>query len=293
MKTARIFLLSLSLAAVHASSAQPAPASAPADEDALVATLDGRPVTVREVRAFLNTLPQQNRGAALQNAEDFIRQYALMSKLARIAEEQKLDQESPFREQIEYNRRMILSTAGLNRLSQEVLVTEDETRSYYEAHADDYTKVRVKVIYLPFLNTAPKEGETRVSLTESEALALAQQLVKDIRAGADFVEMVKKHSKDEASVRRDGDFATFSKRDNIPADVKKAVFALEQGAISEPVRQANGFYIFRIEEKTVQPYIEVAGSINDRVHDEKFRKVMDNLRDSINIQGLKPELLKP
>ncbi|MCW5963448.1 MAG: peptidylprolyl isomerase [Bryobacterales bacterium] len=293
MKTARILLFGLSLATALASFAQPAPVSAPVDEDAVVATLDGRPVTVREVRAFLNTMPQQNRGAALQNAEDFIRQYALMSKLARVAEEHNLDQESPFREQIEYNRRMILSTAGLNRLSQEVLVTDDETRSFYDAHVDDYTKVRVKVIYLPFLNTPPKEGETRVSLTESEALTLAQQLVKDIRAGADFVELVKKHSKDEGSAKRDGDFATFSRRDNIPADVKSAVFVLEQGAVSDPVRQANGFYIFRIEEKIVQPYTEVAGSINDRVHDEKFRKVMDNLRDSIDIQGLKPELLKP
>ncbi len=273
--------------------AQTAPTPDVAKENTVIANVDGRPVTLREIRAFLNTLPPQNRSAALKNPEDFLRQYALMGKLSKIAEEHQLDKETPYREQLEYNRQMVLSTAGINRMSQEILVNEEETRSYYDAHVDEYTKIRVKVIYLPFLNTPPKEGEKRISMTESEALALAEQLVKDLRAGADFVEMVKKHSKDEGSAKKDGDFATFTKRDNLPADVKAAVFALEAGTISDPVRQANGFYIFRAEERTVQPYTEVAGSINDRIHDEKFRKVMEDLRTSIQIKDLQPDLLKP
>ncbi|MCU0228655.1 MAG: peptidylprolyl isomerase [Bryobacterales bacterium] len=269
-----------------------APPASPQDVT-VVAKVDGRDITVGELRTFLNTLPPQNRTAALQNPDDFLRQYALMHRLAKLAEEQGLDRETPYREQLESNRRMVLSTAGLNRMSQEVTVTDEETMAYYESNKADYTKVKVKVIYLPFLNTPPKEGEQRVSLTESEAAALATRLAKEIRAGADFVEMVKQHSKDEGSAKRDGDFGTFSPRDNIPADVKQVLFALQPGAVSDPVRQPNGFYLFRVEEKVAQPYVEVAGLINDRLHDQKFRKVMDEMRTSIDIQDLKPELLKP
>ncbi len=293
MDCLRLCLLLCSFALPYLAWAQDVPDSSASKEAAIVAKVDGREITLGELRAFLATLPPQNRTAALQNPEDFLRQYALMHKLAKVAEQQGLDKESPYREQLESNRRMVLSTAGLNRMSQEVLVSDEETRAYYDAHLDDYTKVKVKVIYLPFLNTPPKEGEKRISMTESEASALASQLAKDIRNGADFVEMVKKHSKDEGSAKRDGDFGSFSRRDNIPADVKEVLFALEPGAVSDPVRQPNGFYLFRVVEKTVQTYVEVAGSINDRVHDQKFRKVMEELRTSIDIQGLKPDLLKP
>ncbi len=293
MDCLRLCLLLCSFALPYLTWAQDVPDSSASKEAAIVAKVDGREITLGELRAFLATLPPQNRTAALQNPEDFLRQYALMHKLAKVAEQQGLDKESPYREQLESNRRMVLSTAGLNRMSQEVLVSDEETRAYYDAHLDDYTKVKVKVIYLPFLNTPPKEGEKRISMTESEASALASQLAKDIRNGADFVEMVKKHSKDEGSAKRDGDFGSFSRRDNIPADVKEVLFALEPGAVSDPVRQPNGFYLFRVVEKTVQTYVEVAGSINDRVHDQKFRKVMEELRTSIDIQGLKPDLLKP
>lgn len=301
MRFGRVSVLGILLAGSFLLGAQsnpgPAPAPAPAapsaDEDAVVATVDGRAVTLREVRAFLRSMPAQNQGAALRNPEDFLRQYALMLKLTKVAEERNLAAESPYKEQLEYNRQMVLSTAGLNLVSQELVITDAETRSYFEAHKDDYTEARVKVIYLPFLNALPKPGEARTSMTESDALELATRLVKEIRAGADFVEMVKQHSKDEGSAKRDGDFATLKKSDNIPAEVKAAVFPLEVGAVSDPVRQANGFYIFRVEEKKTPSYQEVAATLNTQIHDEKFRKKMEEMRGSIDIQGLKADLIKP
>lgn len=263
------------------------------ENSTVVAVVDGQPLTLGEVRAFLNAMPPQSRTTALQNPEEFLRQYALMGKLTQVAETNRLSEETPYKEQLEYHRRMVLSTAGINLVSQQVSVTDAETRSYYEAHKNDFTEVRVKVIYLPFLNTTPSAGETRTSLTESEALALAQKLVGDLRGGADFVEMVKQHSKDEASKAKDGDFATLKMTDSIPQAVKDVVFTLETGGISDPVRQPNGYYIFRAEEKKLPEYEALVATINSKVHDEKFRKRMEELRNSIEVKDLKPELLKP
>jgi peptidyl-prolyl cis-trans isomerase C len=276
--------------------AQAVPPSASAEEKKdsdVVAVVDGRSLTLGEIRAFLAAMPAQNRGTALQNPEAFLRQYALMGKLTELAESNNLAEQSPYKEQLEYQRRMVLSTAGINLLSQRIGVSDAEMRSYYQAHQNDFAEVRVKVIYIPFLNTAPKEGEARTSMTEAEALAHAQKIVADIKGGADFVEMVKQHSKDEGSRAKDGDFATLKMSDNIPQAVKDVVFALEVGAVSDPVRQPNGFYIFRAEEKKLPEFEAVAPSINTKVHDEKFRRRMDELRDSIQLTDIKADLLKP
>lgn len=298
MKFVGIFLLALTLiAGPSPASAQlpesPATSTASPDGDTVVAVVDGKAITYAEIRSFLDAMPAQNRAAALQSPEDFLRQYALMGKLTTIAEDRKLDEQTPYKQQLDYNRKMVLSTAGLNLLSQEVLVSAAETRAYFQANQDEYVEVKVKVIYLPFNNAMPKAGETRKSMTESEALSLSQKLVGDLRGGADFVEMVRQHSKDEGSAKRDGDFATLKKSDQIPDAVKDVVFVLNEGDISEPVRQPNGFYIFRVEEKKLPAYEDVAATINTKVHDQKFRKKMDELRGAIEVSDIKTELLKP
>lgn len=258
----------------------------------MVAVVDGQPVTVTQLQSFLAAMPAQNRAVAVKDPEAFLRQYALMNRLTKEAEQRKLDQQSPYREQLAYQRSMLLSTAGLNALSQEVRVSSAEAQEFYEAHKSDFAEYATKVIYIPFSNAVVKPGETRKSMTESDALALAQKLVGQLRAGADFVAMVKQHSKDEASAKRDGDFAKLKKTDNIPANVKEVVFALKPGQISDPVRQPNGFYIFRLEAMTEPEYSAVAAQINTKVHDEKFRKKMDALRDEIEVKDLRPELIK-
>jgi peptidyl-prolyl cis-trans isomerase C len=262
-------------------------------DDAVVAVIDGRPIRYAEIRAFLDAMPAQNRAAALQSPEDFLRQYALMGKLSALAEERKLDEETPYKQQLEYNRKMVLSTAGLNLVSQEVRVSDAETRAFFKANEEDYAEVKVKVIYLPFNNAMPKPGEIRQSMTESEALEFSTKLVGELRNGADFVEMVRKHSKDEGSAKRDGDFATLKKSDQIPEAVKESVFPLNEGDISDPVRQPNGFYIFRVEQKRVPPYDEVAATINTKVHDQKFRKKLDEIRGAIEVSDIEADLLKP
>lgn len=301
MKSTYLFLLGITCYGMtlwgQAPSA-PKPAEPPSvlerapEGTAVVAIVDGQPVTYSELQNFLGAMPPQSRAAATKDPESFLRQFALMHRLSKEAEDRHLDEQSPYREQLAYQRAMLLSTAGLNVLSQEVRIESGEAEAYFEAHKGDFVEVATKVIYLPFSNALPKAGETRKTMTESEALALAEKLVSELRAGADFVAKVKQYSKDEASAGRNGDFATLKTTDNIPAAVKAVVFQLKPGQISDPVRQANGFYIFRAESVTEPEYLGVATQINTRLHDEKFRKKMDALRDAIQIKDIRPDLIK-
>ena len=301
MKSTQLFLLGitcLGMALWGQAPAAPKPAEQQSvldrvpDANAVVAIIDGQPITYNELQGFLGAMAPQGRAAATKDPESFLRQFALMHRLSKEAEDRHLDRQSPYREQLAYQRAMLLSTAGLNVLSQEIRVDSGEAEAYFEAHKDDFAEIATKVIYLPFNNALPKAGEARKTMTESDALALAQKLIAELRAGADFVALVKQYSKDEASAGRNGDFATLKKSDNIPAEVKAAVFELKPGQISDPVRQANGFYIFRAETVKEPEYLGVAAQINNRLHEEKFRKKMDEMRDAVQIKDMRPELIK-
>ena len=45
--------------------------------------------------------------------------------------------------------------------------------------------------------------------------------------------------------------------DNLPDAIRTAIFALKAGEVSAPVKQPNGFYLFRAEEVSAQPLAEV------------------------------------
>jgi peptidyl-prolyl cis-trans isomerase C len=298
MKLAPLYFLGTLCVSAALTGQTAAPASPPSvlervpAPDTVVAVIDGSPITYSQVQAFLTAIPAQNRSSVTKDPESFLRQFGLLTKLAQMAEEQKLDQQSPYKEQLAYQRATLLSTAGLNALSQSIRVDGAEASAYYEAHKDELTEYATKVIYLPFSNALLKPGETRKTMTESDALALAQKLVKDLRGGADFVAMVKEYSQDEASKNRNGDFGKLKTTDNIPPEIRSVIFSLKPGEVSDPLRQPNGFYIFRMESVEVPEYLGVAARINNKLHEEKFRKKMDELRDDIDVRDVRADLIK-
>jgi len=63
--------------------------------DRLVATVDGKPVTAGDLRAFLTVMPPQNQQDLLKNRQRLLVSYGMVKRLAAAAEQAKLDQNSP------------------------------------------------------------------------------------------------------------------------------------------------------------------------------------------------------
>jgi parvulin-like peptidyl-prolyl isomerase len=222
-------------------------------DETVVATFDdGVTMTMGEFKRIYSVLPPENQQQAIQNRAEFLRQWALMRRLARSAESEKLDQLSPSKEALEYYRLVILSQARMNLAATQTLVLPSEVGKYYEANQNRYKQVRLKAIYIGF------GGQ---KLTESGARLKASQIAQQARAGADFVKLVRAHSDDATSQAKDGEFATLRLSDNIPDAVRDTAFRLKEGEVSEPVRQPNGFYIFRAEKIDVRPLAEVREEI--------------------------------
>jgi parvulin-like peptidyl-prolyl isomerase len=160
-------------------------------------------------------------------------------------------------------------------------------QKYYDANKDLFTQARLKVIYISFSQdpTAQPAAPAKKVQSEAEAKAKAEKLFAELQAGADFVKLVKENSGDATSASKDGDFGTFHRSDqNLPPEIKTAIFALKQGQISKPVRHTNGYYIFRVEESTVQPFDQVREQVSNDLIRSQMDEWINAQRKSLDIK---------
>lgn len=270
MKVLAILLLT-SLGTIWAQSASPGLAPAPAaiypdlpDNKVIARFDDGAEFTVGQLRAMYPVLPPALQGAVTKDPVGFFHSLAVMRSYTKMAENQKLDQQDPYKEALAFNRMLILYQAVIDKAYRDATVEPNEVVNYYSSHKENYKEVRVKAIYIPFSDT-PSITE----MTEEQAKTKAAKLVVEARGGADFVKLVKENSQDETSRAKDGDFATLHLSDNIPEVIKAAVFALKQGEVSDPVRQARGYYIFRAQDVSYRSLSQVRDQIFSQLKNER------------------------
>lgn len=90
--------------------------------------------------------------------------------------------------------------------------------------------------------TAVSDSVTR---TKEEALALAQDIKRQLDAGGDFAALAKKYS-DDGTGKNGGSLGTFV-RGAMVAPFEQAAFALPQNGISDPVETQFGYHIIRAD----------------------------------------------
>jgi parvulin-like peptidyl-prolyl isomerase len=255
--------------------------------DTVLATADGQPITAGEVQAMVDAMGPQIRQFYAKDPKEFIRQYALQTKLAKIAESQKLDQESPYKERLRYSREAVLMQSLMDRRMNATPIDDGEIQELYEQKGGADPQYRTKVLYVSFVAEG-KEGRP-----EAEAKKKADELRAQAATGGDFVALVKEHSEDQTSRDKDGDYPVMRQGDPLPEPVKKAIFALKPGELTEPIRQANGFYIFRLEKIDTKPLSEVREQIVNQIRQERFAAWFQEVQQSLDIQFQNEELLAP
>lgn len=285
MKSFIFFLFTVSVWAQTATPlAPPAPASKPLPPETVVATFeDGKKLTAGELEAFLNAMPPNMQAAARRDRRGFVKQFAMMHRLSEMAEKNKLDQASPTREALSFNRMYLLMNAQLHDVLGAITVPQTEIDTYYKANAGKYKQVKVKAIYAAFSADGGKDSK---HLTEAQALTKIGNLRTAIAGGGNFAALAKANSDDATSAAKDGDFGTIRSTDNLPDAIRTAIFALNPGELSQPVKQPNGFYLFRAEEVTPQPEAEVQEEIVTQLKQAHFKSWMDNISNSLNYKVL-------
>jgi peptidyl-prolyl cis-trans isomerase D len=172
-------------------------------------------------------------------------------------------------------------------------IAPDEIEDYYALHQEEYTReeeVRVRHILFKVPENASAEQEAQVR-------ARAEQVVAELRGGADFATLAQQHSEDEATAEKGGDLGLFPQGQMVPA-FDEVAFSLPVGQISELVRTPFGFHILRVEDKIeagVKPLSEVQPEIVAKLRQEKAqeatRDFVEDLMDVLDTNAQQFEVL--
>jgi parvulin-like peptidyl-prolyl isomerase len=294
MKTCIFFTLSC-CALCSALFAQLPPVATVAPET-VVAKVDGKDVTAAEVQAALVTMPPQFVQLFNQNPKAAVQQMFLMRYLAEEGEKLKLAEQSPLKEQLQMQRANAVAGARLNYESDHYQVPQEAISKYYKSNQAKYQQARIKVISIAFKPTLAGSGTTPSTgslddvakqalaaahsseqRSEAEARQRADEVVKKLRAGEDFAKLVAEYSDDAISKAAGGDFPPVKPSSSYPDEVKKAVFALDPGQITDPIRQVSAFYVIRVEDKSTQPVNEVLDPISQEIRQAHVTEWFQNL----------------
>lgn len=279
MKFLASFVLCLSgLYAQTAPPPAPAPAIPDLPDSASVASCDdGHVITMGEMRGVLMAV---NNPQATANLKGFLNQWCMMRKLARMAQEGKLDKESPTKEELLWSQNYVLAQAEMNHEANPIVPMEDE-KGYYDAHKAQYEQVKTDAIYIAFSNAAASQVSTdgKKILSEADAKAKAAALLDEVRKGADFKKLAKENSDDDASREKDGFFGDLKPTDPMPDTLRAAIFKLKQGETTDVLAQPNGFYLFKAEEITYKPFEQVRDEVDRALKQERFDAWMRGIQE--------------
>jgi parvulin-like peptidyl-prolyl isomerase len=264
------------------------------DPKAVAATVDGRDLTWGEVNQILAVAPPQLVTYFKQNPQGALMQWFIMQELGRQGEAKKLDQQSPLKEQLDAMRMNYLADARMNEEMNLYPVPLSAVEDFYKKNQARFERVRVSGVLVKF-KAETKAGATSaadvaaaaaailqgagIQRSETDARALAVDLVKRLRAGESMKTIVAQYSEDDASKGKGGDIGYVSGTSPLPAEIVKASVALRQGDISEPVRLSTGFFVLRADERSVQPMNEVVQEISEeirKVHLDQFLKGLND-----------------
>jgi parvulin-like peptidyl-prolyl isomerase len=252
----------------------------------VVAQVNGKDVTAGEVKKMLAGAPPQLSQAMLRDPKTALEQVFLLTKLSDLARQDKLAEQSPWKEMIAFYEKNIYAQAELNYKTNSFTVPQDEQQKYYDDNKSKYEQAKIRVIYISFADpkTVPDRPGEKKPLTEAEANAKAADLAKQLRSGADFAALAKQNSDDKNSAEKGGEFGVVGQSDNrLNPVLKKAVFALKPGEISDPVKQTNGFYVIKVDERSFRPFTEVQQEMLAQMRQEKFQTWLKSIQDENKI----------
>lgn len=257
------------------------PASQQGQANNVVARIDGTDWTADAVKAWVATLPVQVQNAYERNPADTMSRTLVLQHLAALGELHHLDQEPSVHQNLTWAREDFLSQAELNYVRDSYEPPAGETRRFYENHAQRWEQASVRAIYI---SVAP--GEER-------AQARIEDLRKRLEGGADFAQFAAENSDDKNSAERGGAWSPLSRSSAYPDAVKLAIFALRPGEVSKPVRQPNGFYLFKMESIEKQPFQEVEPRIVGELALSHFNQWLEGLKTRFAAEVKVPSYFPP
>jgi peptidyl-prolyl cis-trans isomerase C len=144
-----------------------------------------------------------------------------------------------------------------------ISISDDDAKDYYNKHSADFEQPElVQARHILLMTIDPSTHTPLATNAVAAKRKQAEDLLKQIRGGADFAELAKKYSEDPGSKENGGELPEFSRGQMVP-EFESAAFALGTNQVSDIVTSQFGFHIIKVLDKTPAKKIDFATAAPD------------------------------
>jgi peptidyl-prolyl cis-trans isomerase D len=166
----------------------------------------------------------------------------------------------------------------LAKLRAQTHPTDEALRAYYNDHIDDY-KVQnsVHAEHILFKTVGKTDAEV------AEIRQKAEDVLKQVKKGANFEDLAKKYSEDDGSKAKGGDLGWIVEGQTVP-EFQQAAFSLPKGATSDLVKTQYGFHIIKVLDRQTahtKTFEEVRESILPIVTDQEANQQANDISNQM------------
>jgi parvulin-like peptidyl-prolyl isomerase len=239
--------------------------------------LDGKeiPITFADYRdairnPYFTPADKSKRGeGSLERVQEEVKTAGSRLVILSLARKEGLENDPSVKQEIERQREEQLATSLEKKIQEErPEITEQEIRDQYESVRTLYQRPsKCKIIYVHAFCENPEDAKAM-----KEAKARAEEALKKIDEGADFVEIAKTYSTGPAAVK--GEPVTVDPEDLNPV-LAKAIAKMKPGEHTGVLEVRRGYTITQLLERTPpgkRPLEEVRGEIRLDLEDRARKK---------------------
>ena len=167
--------------------------------------------------------------------------------------------------QIPDKRIVRFALLDLGQLRQNTVVTDEELRAAYNANIQQFqVQNRVHAEHILFLTTGKTDAEV------VEIKKKADDVLAQVKKGANFEDLATKYSEDPGSKAKKGDLGWIVQGQTVP-EFEKAAFSLDKGQTSDLIKTQYGLHIIKVVDK-------------ETAHTKSFDDVKEQLRGPLLLQ---------
>jgi len=240
-----------------------------AENDTVVAVVNGKQLTRGDLEASYAVLPEQYRQMPLESVYDPLLQRLVDGELLlQAAETAHLEEDKDIQAALQRARDDVLRQSYLERAIDEK-VTDEKLQEAYEAKKaePDFAKDEVKARHI-------------LLKTEDEA----KEIIKELDGGADFAELAKEKSTGPSGPNG-GDLGYFERGAMVP-EFGEAAFAMEPGSYSKvPVETQFGWHVILVEDKrqNVPTFEETEPQLRQELASQAVGEVLEDVRKGAEV----------
>ena len=167
----------------------------------------------------------------------------------------------------------------LDALTPQVSVKPEDLQAFYEKTKSRYSEGEKRHAHHILIAVAePKDAKA-----DAAALAKAQEVETQLKAGKDFAELAKKYSADPGSAAQGGDLG-WAEKSAYVGPFGDALFAMQAGQTSDPVKTQFGYHIIKLDEVRpahVRSFDEVRSEIETEYRRDQAGEVFGDRQEQL------------